>query len=280
MSLPRDLQVDIPGHGTGKLNAAYSARRLESADQDDPAERVPAVRAQPHPRRQLRRLRGSGRRDRLRLLRHRPPLLQRVLGDRHRRQLLVDQHRARLPAAVRRQQPAERGAGVRALSSHRHRPGPRGTSAGLHPLGQEPVLDRQADLQSRSSAQDPRPALPVRRGVAQHRRAAEAVRPRREHGVQPRLDQADPVPGDPATVHPDRVLRDLDPGAGAGDLGRVRPRHAGQALPARAGQDRRTSTGARAGAVDRGADRRRVRRPRAGTGAPRTPGCRSTSRGW
>ena len=36
MSLPRDLEVDIPGHGTIKFNAAYSDGGLGAADQDDP----------------------------------------------------------------------------------------------------------------------------------------------------------------------------------------------------------------------------------------------------
>ena len=49
MSLPRDLQVTIPGARHRQAQRGLQRGRLEPADQDDQAERVPAVRAQPHP---------------------------------------------------------------------------------------------------------------------------------------------------------------------------------------------------------------------------------------
>ena len=35
MSIPRDLEVDIPGHGSGKINAAYAYRAGPAAREDD-----------------------------------------------------------------------------------------------------------------------------------------------------------------------------------------------------------------------------------------------------
>ncbi len=67
-----------------------------------------------------------------------------------------------------------------------------------------------------------RQALAVRRAAAQRRRSAEGVRPGRQHGGQGRDDQADPVPGDVAAVRRHRpadrrggaVLRRLEVAGG------------------------------------------------------------------
>ena len=96
MSLPRDLKVTIPGHGTDKINQRLPRRRAEAHGQD---------RAQPagHPdpsrhQRELRRLLAGGQPPGLRLRRHRPALLQRQLA---RRELRDDRPQARLPEALR-----------------------------------------------------------------------------------------------------------------------------------------------------------------------------------
>ena len=102
MSLPRDLEVDIPGHGTDKLNAAYSDGRwnllIKTIQQNVFPQFVPN---------HILDVNFGGFADLVdaigvRLLRRRPSLLQPVLGAGHRGQLLLDRHRARLPAAVRR----------------------------------------------------------------------------------------------------------------------------------------------------------------------------------
>ena len=100
------------GGCTDKINAAYSIGGAQPAGQGA-QERVPRASDQPHHRRQLRRLRGAGQRDRLRLHRRRSPLLQQ-----HRVHRLFE-HRpaARLPAPVRFGR-----AVVRALPPHRLRP--------------------------------------------------------------------------------------------------------------------------------------------------------------
>ena len=74
MSIPRDLQVDIPGHGRDKINAAYSLRRA-AADVKTVKRACSGIRDQPRRQRQLRRLPRRGRPPRLRLRRRRPPLL-------------------------------------------------------------------------------------------------------------------------------------------------------------------------------------------------------------
>ena len=124
MSLPRDLEVDIPGYGDQQAQRGLQRGRLEPADQDDPAERVPGVCPEPHHRRQFLRVRRPRQRDRLRLLRRRPSLLQPVAAGAEPRQLCVDQHPAGLSEAVRGQQRDQRGLVVRTLPSHRHRPRP------------------------------------------------------------------------------------------------------------------------------------------------------------
>ena len=80
---------------------------------------------------------GPRQRDRLRLHRRRPPLLQ--------------QHRAAPTTRASTSSPATRSCAattrplrVRALPPHRHRPRPQRPPAGLHPLGQGPVQRRPA----------------------------------------------------------------------------------------------------------------------------------------
>ncbi len=117
MSIPRDLKVNVPSHyvprcqlrdliGAGGLRGEDQRHvqpgRLRAADPDDRAERLPGPEDHPHRRHELPGVLGPRRRDRLRLRRCRPPLLQHLERD-HRRseRLLLDRHPARLPAAVR-----------------------------------------------------------------------------------------------------------------------------------------------------------------------------------
>ena len=83
MSLPRDLVVDIPGHGRQKLNAAfaYGEDRAHAAHRPRPAEHPdPPLRA-----RHLLGLPRGGRPPRLRLRRRRPQVLQRQQPAQRRR---------------------------------------------------------------------------------------------------------------------------------------------------------------------------------------------------
>ena len=111
-------------------------RRAEPR-REDPAEgRLSEAPGQPHRRHQLRGLRGARQRDRLRLHRRRPPLLQ--PEHRHGRdELLEHRHPGRLPEAVRRGR-----ARIRPLPAHRHRHRALRAPAGLHPRGQGPVRRR------------------------------------------------------------------------------------------------------------------------------------------
>ena len=77
MSIPRDLSGRHP-----RVRHRQDQRRLQrgwlrAADQDDQAKRLPQPAHQPHRRHQLHGLLGARGRHRLRLLRRRPPLLQR-----------------------------------------------------------------------------------------------------------------------------------------------------------------------------------------------------------
>ncbi len=121
-----------------------------------------------------------------------------------------------------------------------------------------------------------RQALPVRRATAQRRRPAEGVRPGRQHGGQGRDDQADSVPGDVAAVRRHRP----DDRGGDAVLRRLRSRRAAvksawarfiaptpaATAEAEARPPRRGITADEA-AVDRRPDRRSGRRPDAGGGA-------------
>ena len=102
MSLPRDLKVEIPGHGVDKINAAYSTAGPAAHARDREEAHGPAH--QPRRQRDLQGLLARGERDRLRVHGHGPRLLQRQ------RRVHVHRHRPRLPAAVRAP-----GAPVRAL---------------------------------------------------------------------------------------------------------------------------------------------------------------------
>ena len=60
LSIPRDLQVPIPGAGTQKINAAFQIGGAGARDPDDSP--VHRTRDQPRDGHQLRRLQGSDRR--------------------------------------------------------------------------------------------------------------------------------------------------------------------------------------------------------------------------
>ena len=98
LSFPRDLLVQIPDVGEGKINSAYSYGRRHDDQDDRGAHRRAGQRLRDH---RLHRLRAAGGRGRRRLPRRRPPLLQQE--HRHRRDELR-RHRpaAGLPAAGRR----------------------------------------------------------------------------------------------------------------------------------------------------------------------------------
>ena len=124
LSLPRDLKVEIPGHGTDKINVAYTLGGPKLTIKT--VKQLTGPRDQPLRRRQLPRLRGGRQRARLRIRRHRPPLLQQQRGAGLRRELRGDQREARLPEDVRRAR-----ARVRALPPHRQRHRARRAPAGL-----------------------------------------------------------------------------------------------------------------------------------------------------
>ena len=93
MSLPRDLKVQIPGPRRGQDQRRLRLRRPQAHAEDGEAAHRAAH--QPRDQRGLPGLPPGGGRDRLRLRRHRPPLLQR-----HPR-VRLHQRPARLPEAVR-----------------------------------------------------------------------------------------------------------------------------------------------------------------------------------
>ncbi len=155
LSIPRDLQVDVPGYGAREAQRGVLRGRSGPADQDDQGGRVSPPSGQPVAAGRLLELRQPDQRDRLRLRAGRPPLLQpqhraRRSDDR----LLEHRHPARLPEAVRRlrQRPrrGQHGARVRALPPQRLGLRARVASAGLPALG-------QAELQRRQAALEPEP---------------------------------------------------------------------------------------------------------------------------
>ena len=149
----RPAGADPRATASAKINAAYSLGGPDLLIKTIQPERLPGPEGQPHRRRQLRRLQRPGQRDRLRVRRRRPPLLQQ-----HRlHRVLEHRHPARVSEAVR-----DRRAGLRPLPPHRLRHRPQRPPAGLHPLGQGPVQRGQAVRQprpaaERSSASTPRP---------------------------------------------------------------------------------------------------------------------------
>ena len=144
MSIPRDLKVEIPGHGTGKINTRLRARRAEARGADGQgAARHPD---QPRRQRELRRLPARGQPPRLRLRRHRPALLQR---PRRPGRLRDDRPQARLPEALR---PGL--AGLRALPPHRRRLRARRAPAGLPAPGQGADRPRQGLRRPQGAAED------------------------------------------------------------------------------------------------------------------------------
>ena len=202
-----------PGLWHGEDQRRLLRRRAEPDDQDDPAERLPGSEDQPHPRRQLRGLLRPGRRDRLRVQRCRPALLQQHGADDYSsidiqpgyQKLCGDQAAA---------------PGVRPLPPHRLRHRAQRAPAGLHPLGQGPVLHGPDIHQPRHAAVDLRQPRPDRPRPAHRRRAHQPVQPGAEH-VRPH-DQVDQVPGDPQKC----VTR--APGAAAAAVLRQR-QHGGRA---------------------------------------------------
>ena len=125
LSIPRDLKVNIPGHGVDKFNAAYTLRRAE-ADREGGQAAHRHRRHQPRRQRQLHRLRRRRQLDRLRVRGRRPPLLPLERGTGAGRAVRGDRHPRRLPAHVRPERPR-----VRALQARRQRPRARGPPAGV-----------------------------------------------------------------------------------------------------------------------------------------------------
>ena len=125
MSLPRDLKVEIPGHGMDKINAPYSIGGPKLTRRHGQAAHRPAD----QPRRSTSTSTASRRaveRDRLRVLGRGPRLLQR-----HAPESTYDQHRAGLPAPVR---PGR--ARSTCATATGHGPRPRRPPAGLPAPGQ------------------------------------------------------------------------------------------------------------------------------------------------
>ena len=144
LSIPRDLKVNIPGHGIDKFNAAYSyggpkltlkvVKQLTGIDEH-----------QPRRQRRLHGLRRRGQLDRLRLRRRRPPLLplQRRAGAD--RAVRGDRHPGRLPADVR-----PKRAPVRPLPPRRQRPRALGPPAGVPARGAPGAAARRRSLADRN----------------------------------------------------------------------------------------------------------------------------------
>ena len=143
LSIPRDLEVPIPGHGTQKINAAFQIGGTELAHPDDPRVHEPA--GEPRDRRQLRRLQGADRRAR---------------RDRRERAEADPVEPVRLPLrdagavrqvaglAVREGQPAhERRARADLLAHPRERARPIGD--GLHARRAAAGRDRRGHLEAR-----------------------------------------------------------------------------------------------------------------------------------
>ena len=132
LSLPRDLQVEIPGFGTDSLNAAYSYGEQFEKKQGGGSQLtlrtvkdLLGIEINHIVNVDLRGLLRRDQRDRLRLYRRRPPLLQpgRWRVRRHR-------HRGRLHEALRLP-----GARLRPLPPQRQRPRPRRPPAGVRARG-------------------------------------------------------------------------------------------------------------------------------------------------
>ncbi len=115
LSIPRDTVVDIPGHGTNKINAAYALRRPRARDPDRQA--VPRRRDQPRRRGQLRELPRADRRARRRHLQGR-------------RRPVEDQRRQRATAATRSACPRARR---RSTASRRSRSPARARTCATRP---------------------------------------------------------------------------------------------------------------------------------------------------
>ena len=201
MSLPRDLEVDIPGHGTNKLNAAYSEGGwnllIKTIQQNVFPQFVPN---------HILDVNFGGFADLV-------DAIGCVYSDIDHRYY----NQSSAPGTADNFSSINIEPGYQRLCGGNNQPN--GALAFVRFRHTDTDLVREArqqdfirwaksqysigtlGLEPRPSAQDPRRALPIRRGAAQRRRTAEAVRPGREHGVQPRHDQADPIPGDPAAVH-------------------------------------------------------------------------------
>ena len=128
LSLPRDLKVEYPGHGTDKHQRRVLARRLALTLKTVKQALTGSRHDQPRRQRRLRRLPRGRRRDRLRVRRHRPQLLQRQQRAASATPRSTSSRATRSCAAGR--------ARLRPLPPRGHRPRPRRAPAGLPPPGQ------------------------------------------------------------------------------------------------------------------------------------------------
>ncbi len=173
MSIPRDLQVQIPGYGIDKINAAYTDGGYGLL--------LKTIKANVFPKLHVNHIvdtNFAGFSDLVDAI----GCVYSDVDHRYYNNTLYTHYSSidiqpGLSEAVRRQPGGERGAAVRALPPHRHRHRPRGPPAGLHPLGQGAVPDRQAVLQPRPAAADLRQALDARQGAAVDRRDPRSVQP-------------------------------------------------------------------------------------------------------
>ena len=169
MSLPRDLKVKIPGHGTDKINAAYElgGPRLTLKT----VKQLTGLRINHVINIDFRGFYAGRQRPRLHLRRRRPALLQ------QQRPVRLHQRARRLPAPVR-----PRGAPVRALPLRGQRPRALRAPAGLPAPGQAAGGRRPADRGPLEAGEDlrqvhlvghPRP----RRGAADRQARGRLDRP-------------------------------------------------------------------------------------------------------
>ena len=162
MSIPRDLAVEIPGHGRDKINSAFenggerlTVRTIKKLFEDATGDNVPD---QQRDQRRVRLLPARRELHRRRLRRHRPRLLQRQL--RRRRALRGDRRRRGLPEA---QGPGR--ARLRALPAHGQRLHPRGAPAGLPAPGAQPVGRSRSSSRSASASSSRAPSAATSRST-------------------------------------------------------------------------------------------------------------------
>ena len=171
LSIPRDLQVTIPGFGIAKINSAYRTAG-QPADQDDPRERLPNLKVN-----HIVDVNFGGFTDLVNAI----GCVYSDVDHRYYNNTPTPTTRAstpaRLPEAVRDPAPWSSCASATPTPTSPATRASRTSSA-----GQGPVRHRPAVQQPRTAPAHLRQARPDRQGPALHRRADRPVRPRAQLG--------------------------------------------------------------------------------------------------